>query len=525
MSGSRSVSAYYGVAAISRSLWHFLAGKSFVVASSVAVLFLLAAKLETSAYAAYVSLQAFVVLCGRVSGLGVENAMNRYLPELRGLGNNRAAYRLLWQGMLVRAVLLGSVLGATGLAALPLIIGWLDLNDWLWLVPWYLGVGFLRLMAQYVTAMLETFLWQREAQYPVAFVGALKLAAVLVFLQDLDLALVVAIEFVSEALMLAILLAAWVWRWRRDPERRRGTNDWWRDNRARVVRFGFWGFLQGQSKLLYGSAPNRLMAAHYLPSSEVALYGLADNLGNMVRRFMPTRLFIGLIRPVVMARFSANGDFAQAVSIADLAYRFNLSILVLGIALMTTVGEPLLGALTGGNYAAAAPLVAAMFLLMISEGMGVMLHMLAQAVERNPVLFFTNLVLSASLLVAIPLLPVIGVWALVIANFAGLVLSNLLIVIYLRRCGHRFRVGLGNIASILAYGLASGLLGGYLDAIGVHFLLVAPAICAFFFILYILRPPLTPYEREMLRALLRRKLQKRSANSAANPELDASRST
>jgi O-antigen/teichoic acid export membrane protein len=321
----------------------------------------------------------------------------------------------------------------------------------------------------------------------------------------------VAIDLGSEALMLALLLTAWIWRWRADPARLRGTENWWHANKTRVLQFGIWGFLQNQCGVLYGSAPNRLVAAHYLPTTEVALYGLADNLSNLMRRFMPTQLFIGLIRPVAMAKFSATGDFTPLAWMANLVYRLNLSILVLGIALLTTVGEPLLGAFTGGKYASSALLIAGMFVLIASEGMRSLMELMAQAVERNQVLFFTNLVQSASLILSIPLLPTIGLWALIVANLSGTVLANFLVLYHLRRGGYRFRLSLGHVASVIAYGLASGALGAWLAAMDLHFLVAALGVGGLYIALMLFRPPLDPDERKTLLTLLHYKIAKRSA--------------
>lgn len=502
---SVSAGKHYDFAAVSRSLRHFLLGKSFAVVSAFAVLFLLARVLEPAAYAVYISLQALVVLIGRVSGFGVQKVMLRYLPELRATDNNAGAYRLLWQGTILRAALVGLML-LLAWWFLPSLGRAFGLEEWLWLVPWYLLLGFMRLMNQWTAAMLESFLWQREAQYSIAVGSVLKLTGVLIVGSQLDLQAVVVIEFVSELVVLLLLAYGWMHRWQSDPGRSDGSGDWWRENRRRALRFGFWGFLQNQSGLFYGSAPNRLVAAHYLPAPEVALFGLADNLINLVRRFMPTQLFIGLIRPVMVAKYSASQDFSQAAWIANLAYRLNLAILVLGIALLVTFGEPLFDWLTGGKYPAAAWLVAGLLVVMATEGMRTMVELMAQAVERNQVLFVSNLVQSASLLLAIPLVLTIGLWGLVVANLVGTVLANMVVVSRLRRHGHVFHLNLRKAGIIFVYGATSGLLGWLLAAAGVHFLVGGPVVIAVYLALCVWKPPLETDERDVLARVANRKL-------------------
>ncbi|MCG8426018.1 MAG: lipopolysaccharide biosynthesis protein [Chromatiales bacterium] len=500
-----STRRHYSLSAVSRSLRHFLVGKTFAMVCAFAVLFLLAGILEPGEYAVYVSLQALVILIGRVSGLGVQKAMLRYLPELRATENSLGAYRLLWQGTLLRFILIGLVMLGAALF-LPALGRTFGLDAWLWLIPWYLLVGYLRLMNHWIASMLESFLWQREAQYSIALGGLVKLVGVLLFASQLDLTIVVIIEFTSEAIVLLLLGYSWATRWRKDPARLTGTRTWWQENRGRALRFGFWGFLQNQSGLLYGSAPNRLVAAHFLPSAEVALFGLADNLINQVRRFMPTQLFISIIRPVALARFSTTQDFSKVSWIANLAYRLNLSLLVLGIALMVTVGEPLFAWLTDGKYPSAAWLVAGLLILMATEGMRTMVELMAQAVERNQMLFLSNLIQSASLLLAIPLVQWIGLWGLVVANIVGTVLANLVMIVHLRHGGYAFNMNLGRVAMIITYGILSTLLGWWLATAGVHFLLTGTAITALYAILCLWKPPLESDERELILKLVKQRI-------------------
>lgn len=500
----------YGLAAISRSLGQFMLGKAVAIIAATVTLFLLAAHLPPVEYAAYVALQALVVLIGRASGLGLQKVMLRYLPELHGTGDQRAAYRLLWQGTWLRALVVALALGAVALW-LPPLAGHFELAAWLWLLPAYLLVGFVRLLGLWVSIMLESFLWQREAQYPFALAGLVKLALFLWLLPLLDLPLLILIELAVEGALLLLLVALAALRWRRDPQRGAGTADWFQRHRGRVLRFGFWGLLQSQSNLLYGSAPNRLVAAHYLPAAEVALYGMADNLMNLVRRVLPTQLFIGLLRPVMMARFAVEGDIARVAWIADLAYRLNLGILVLGLALVIPVGAPLLDSLTQGKYGAAAWLIAGLLVLVSGEAFRVVSELLAQAAERNQTLFITNLVLSASLFVALPLLPWLGVWALILANYLGTLATNLLTLWYLRRSGYPFVRNRRQALRLLGYGALAGALGEAVTRLGLPPWPSAVLIAASYAALLLWRPPLEPDERAVLRQLLARRTRRRAA--------------
>lgn len=496
---------HYGIEAVARSLRHFLMGKVFSVASNTVVLLLVARVLEPAEYAIYVSLQALVAVISMTATVGEKRAVYRLLPEFRARGENFAAYRLLGYGILVRLANI-TLVSLVALALLPTIARLLNLSDWTWLIPWYLLVGGTRLLNFWIGALLESLLWQKQSQYSFAIGSIVKMCAMLLMAQHLHLETIVAIEGAVELLVL-VLLGGGLWRkMRRDPQRGRGSPNWWAENRQRVLSIGRWGLIENYSLLFYGSAPNRFVAAHFLPPAEVALFGFADNVAQLIGRFMPVRFFIGMIRPVAMARFAEKNDFSQVASIASIAYRFNLLLLALGIALLLSVGEPLFAWVTSGKYTDAAWLVAGFLALFVTEGMRAVGELMAQAVERNRLDVFGNVIQSLSLFAAIPFLPSIGVWALVIANFCGTLGANLFVTFGLRRNGYRFPLPLRQMMLIATYGLLSGLLGRLLvTEAHWHFSVVGGVVVVAYALLQLLRPPFGAEERRVLMRLVNRK--------------------
>ncbi len=495
---------HYGWNVIRRSLVHFALGKTFRILSSLTIFFVLARLLPLDEYAAYVSFQAVIAIVGIITAIGIQKVLFRYLPELRATGNNLAAYRLLFGGMLVRTLVV-SLLFVALLPLTPTIARTFNFEGWIWLFPWYLLVGYLRLSALWLSQCLESFLWQKESQYSLALGGAvtaLLLVGFAVF-GVLDLPLVVVSEAAGEATSLTVMLIGWLRKWRADNQRGVGDPGWWRANRSRALRYGAWGFLLSQSALFYGSAPNRLVAAHFLSTADVAVLGVADNLLNLVRRFLPTRMLMSMVRPLAMARFAAGGDFRAVAALSEFVYRINLILLTLPIVILAVEGPTLMDWVTGGKYGNAAYLLMGFLIVLISEGTRNLVELMVQALEKNPIFFWTNVIQSASLLIALPLLPLLGVWSLVLANFLGTVVANTIVIVRLRREGYGYDVNLKLFAWILVHGATAGAAGWWVSKTTTSVLLTTLVIAVTYGLLMLVKPPLLDREKEIVVALVR----------------------
>ncbi|NEV62837.1 lipopolysaccharide biosynthesis protein [Thiorhodococcus minor] len=513
---------HYGLDAVRKSLAHFLVGKTFRMLASVTVLLLLARVLPVEQYAVYIAFQALIALLDVLTSIGVQKVLFRYLPELRATGNNRAAYRLLFYGMLFR-LLVVSLLFLAALPLLPWVARVFNVEEWIWLLPWYLLVGYLRLGAFWLSQCLESLLWQKESQYSMAVGGAVA-ALVMVYLAvvgELTLERVVLAEGLGESVALSLLVLSWVRRWRQDQQRAVGDSGWWRENRQRAVRYGLWSYLLSQSSLLYGSAPNRLLAAHALPVSELAILGVADSFMNLARKWVPTRMLMSMVRPLAMARFAATGDFQDVTRLSDFVFRINLILLGLPVAILTVAGPELLAWITAGHYPEAGYLLMGFLLVLATQGMRDLLELMVQALEKNPILLWTNLLQSASLLIAVVLLPVVGLWGLVISNLAGTLAANAIVIARLRGLGYRLGWRLDLTAWIglhCALSIAVGL--AVEKGMGSPSMAVVCVVLTYAALL-LLKPPLSRDETQVVTSLMRRRLVARPAEPKSTPSLGA----
>lgn len=460
MEAGRGAPDHYSGEKVARSLAHFLGGKALTAVSTVLVLLLLARFLKKEEFGAFVTFQAVVNIIGLLASFGTNQVLVRFVPELRAMNNNRSLYRLAGRLFARRAVLFAVVLGATGGIGVW-IAEFLGFPQWAGLFQLYLLAGWFVLSWFVLAQVMESLLWQKSSQYIVAATGLVRLSilSMLALQGALSLREAVLTEIVCEILTFAALLAAAMRNYLHDPLRHTGDVGWLVENRTRLRHYAVTGYLQVATSLLYGSSPNRTVAARFLPPAALGEFGFADSMAVTFRRLLPANLLAGFLRTLFVASYTKTADSRTLESLADLAFRLNLMLVSAFALAVVLIGPPVLDVLTDGKYGGAALLVAGMLGLLAIEGLMVQLALICQTLELNLILAASNIVLSLSLVASLPLFSLFGPWAIVIANIIGNVGAVLLIRKHLSANGHEFRLNArlaGRLVLAMLLGFAAG---------------------------------------------------------------------
>lgn len=464
--------ARYGRERIRTGLAHFLLGKGLSSIGGFVYLILLARYLSLDEFAAYSVLQAFVEVFTAVTGFGLTHVILRYAPELYVQHENRVFRTFVLGSFVLRVAVLT---GATAVAWLS-VAEWghvFGLKDWTSVIGLYLLVVWLRVNGHFLFQILESTLHQGLGQ--AAMVVSVLLRVVLVgwFLGrgELTIQVVVWIEVLAEAVGLVFLLGSvsWVLIQGKSHVGMLTWQSWWAEHHQRVLRYGIAGYLQHLAILPYGSAANRLVAGKLLDAMTLAGFGLAQSLADIIRRYLPAQLMTGLIRPVLVARYVATRNFENVASGLALVFRVNLGLLAVPAAVLLAVGPELVATLTNGKYGVeAAWLLVAMVGVLILESRRVLIDLAVQTIERNSLLVIGNVMLAASLVIAIFGVGVLGAMAIPLAAAVGLIASNAWITERLRREQFLFPLDLwvlsraiGTIAFSAGVGKASAIQFGW----------------------------------------------------------------
>lgn len=448
-------------ARVRSGLVHFLLGKSLSSVAGFVGMVLVVRALAVEEFAAYSVLVALVEVVTALTGLGMSHVILRFVPELFGAGEYRALAGVVLRALWIRTVPL--LLFAAGawtfseqfarLLALDAAVGALKV---------YIPLMVLRILAYFLSQTLESTLHQSYAQTAFTMTAVLRLAGVFILLHlgQAGLSSVILVEAMADgAGLLVMAVGCWV-ALRSDSGRLPGT--WARTEWRRLGRFAAAGYLQHLAILPYGGHANRLAASQFLAAPAMAGYGFAQSLYDYCKRYMPAQLLVGLVRPVVVARYSETHRFSAAAAMCQKVLQINILLICFLLAPMLVSGTDVLLFISGGKYGSESlQLLVGMAVVLLLETQRQQLEMLSQTIERYDFLFWSNTLLSASILLALVLIPWAGALSLPVANLLGLIVANHIVSRALSGEGHQFKHDwLGTTLSILVLGVAavSGLL-------------------------------------------------------------------
>lgn len=470
----------YGKERIKRGLLHFVFGKGISSIAGFLVMVLVVRALPIEAFAAYSVLIAFVELLTALSGLGLVHLLIRYVPELYSKYYKTALRQLVSNAVALRTGVLLAVAMTAWLFAdeLTPIVG---LTTQLAAFKVFLLVVVLRSSTHFLALVLESTLHQglTQAAFSVAALARLTGMTFLLLRGDVQLVDVIWVEAISDGTGL-LIVAFGVIRiiGARVVDTRTPKDDcyWLRDNLRELGRFALAGYLQHLAIMPYGGNTNRLVGGHLLSVGALANFGFAQSLYDYVKRYLPAQLLVGLIRPIVVARYCEHRHFADAARICSHVVQINILLIGSAIAILAVGGSEALGWLSAGKYGAdAASILAVLFLVLLLETQRQQLDLLVQTAEQYRLLIPSNILLSCSVFVAIGMLPSLGAIAFPLANSLSLLFANAWVQHRMSALGYHFHHDwLGSFKTVLVL-LFSVLVGLALKKANLPWFLAVPA--------------------------------------------------
>lgn len=474
------MSARFGQARVKRGIVHFLAGKVLSAVAGLGAVILIVRGLSIADFASYSVLIALVEVFTALSGLGLAHVVLRFVPELYATHRATALRSVIFTTTGIRTVvLLAALLAAYGVSST--LARWLHLEAVQHAFELFLVVVALRSSSHFLSQILESLLHQGYSQLAFSCAALGRFLGMLWLLHDGNVSLmnVITLEAVCDAGSCLILIAGLfkvLIGDKTNEQTHRDDTSWWLEHRAGVGRFAVAAYLQHLATLPFGGNTNRLVGGVMFGDKLMASFGFALSLYEYVKRYLPTQLLIGLIRPVVVARFVVNRSYAAAGQLCDRALHINLMMIFGAIALLVVAGREMMLLMSAQKYGTESVwlLVALLFLLTL-ETQRVILELLTQTVEQYKLMIPSNLFLSSSVLVGISAFPLLGAMAFPLANALALALANIWLARRLQSLGHHYARqwrGPAVSAAILVAASAVGLLLKWADA---HWIVAAGA--------------------------------------------------
>ncbi len=455
----------YGRDRVRRGLQHFMVGKVVSAGAGFAAMVLVVRGLPVPEFAAYSVLIALVEVFTAVSGMGLTHVIMRYVPELYGTQRMAPLRAVVGVALGLRSAVLVFALLAALLAAQPLA-ELLALAQMLPAVKLFLVVVGLRSTAHFLSLILESTLHQGYSQLGFAAAAVARCLGMLWLLHtgQVSLLQVIALEAACDVLACLILLVGLVDVLRTAPvgmPNPTQTDRWAATQSGQMTRFAVSAYLQHLATLPFGGNTNRLVGGVLFGDKLMASFGFSLSLYDYAKRYLPTQLLIGLIRPIVVARFTESRNFCAVAKLCEQSFQINILVLLAVMLPIVVAGPELLGQLSAGKYGSdSAILLLALLLVLMLETRRLVLEVLAQTVERYDLLITSNLFLSSSVLLGIVAYPWVGAVGFPIANGLALLLANASTTRRLGRLGFHYphdRASTWQALGIFAVCVAVGL--------------------------------------------------------------------
>ncbi|GAB7562295.1 hypothetical protein LG202_03340 [Methylobacillus methanolivorans] len=451
---------------------HFVVGKGGTAFAGVFAALLIVRELSIEEFAQYSILIALVELLTAVSGLGLAHALLRYVPELYQKNYQSSLKKFVYSVLSIRTFVLGIALSFAYLFT-DNIIGNIGLSSALAAFQVFLLTVLFRSTVLFLSQILESTLHQGAAQLAF-FIAAATRVAGLIYLSyqgDVDLYSVVWLEVVSDILSFIVVIVAVNYVVAKNPnetEVAAEDSSWIRTHLKKIMNFAVVGYIQHLAILPYGGHTNRLVGGHMLSSTSMAHYGFAQTIYEYIKRYLPAQLLVGLVRPVVVARYCEHKDFSVPAKLCELVLQINYLFIAGLFVLLIVAGKEGLSLLSAGKYGSDAfSIVVALFFVLVLETQRQQLELLVQTVEKYQYLIYSNSLLSTSVIGAILFLPLFGPIAFPMANAVGLLVANAWVRYQLKAEGFAQQRDWFPIITILIISLTSIFVGEALKAANV----------------------------------------------------------
>jgi len=466
----------YGGERFKRGLWHFVLGKAVSAASGFFAMVLVVRLLPIHEFADYSVLVSLVELFTAFSSLGLSHALLRYVPELYARHYKIALIEFVFGAFVLRT---GVLLLAAGLtyawsASVAPMIG---LGDFIEAFRVFLLVVIFRTTSHFLSQILESTLHQGVVQFAFSVSSVARFAGMLYLIQldHAGLLDVIWVEVLSDALGMLVMLAGVgqvIWHAVQEEASPADDGAWFKKNLRQIAHFALSGYAQHIVGLPFGSNTNRLVGGHLFSNLVMASFGFAQLLYEYIKRYLPAQLLVGLIRPVVVARYSEKRDFAAAAATCKRVILINMVLIGAVFSALAVGGHEMLTWVSGGKYGMEALWVLAALLVVLAlETHRLILEMLVQTVERYAILIPSNILLSLSILPAILFFPYLGAVGFPLINAVALVFSNLWVKRQLAVEGYPTAHVWRATAQLFILMLVASLMGNALRYVGLHWLL------------------------------------------------------
>jgi O-antigen/teichoic acid export membrane protein len=443
---------------VRRGIFHYLMGRAFSGVAGIAYVVFLARYMNVLNYAGYTALTGLAMMVSILSGLGLERAVARYVPEGRMHHSVKQLSKFIWRLSIIRfAVVL--VLTIAIFFLWPLLMRLFSNSLHMDYFPLSLACFFIAFgLSEYFFYVLQTLVMQKIITRILMYQWGIRLIILFIIVYingEISLNQAILITAIPEAAVVIVLMyVIWIYLKNLDIQKElsaTNSKSWpqWHDIYIMAMH--------NYSYNVMVSVPQgyfmRLIAAAILSTEFVAAYGFFLTIFEKLRQYLPVQLLYAIIEPTLISGFLTKNDFTKLNTRIQFMLNINMYSIIAILSLYTMFHNDGIDIVTRHKYTQYDWIFCVLLVQLALMTNSQLMTLVVNATGKSYILLFPS---ALSLTTTICYLYYVYTYSnreyIVFAPIIFYVINNVLAIITLRMSGFMYSV---NIHKLLIFFLFS----------------------------------------------------------------------
>ena len=389
--GNSNDKKYFSQKRVRKSFIHFIFGRALTSILSFSYAILVVRELSIEDYATYTIMVGIAFLSIYLSGLGLHKTVPKYLSEIKQKNEHLNLKKLNFSLTIIRIFSLFVFIFILNLFIAP-IFDALGLKYSLNLAIYFFCYVFLFGLSLHLMKTLQVLLMQKEVSIGFSLEWTIKvllLISILFYYEQLTLEQV----FLLNLLPIFINITVCFYFQYSFIKKL----DYSSDNSEildikNIYKFSLHNYFQTLAGFHVHDSVGRILAGLLASPVAVAALGFSYAVSAALKRYLPANLFIGLLEPVIMAKYSDSKSFTQVTLLTGTILKLNLFIVIPLIIWLGISGEDFINLASKDKFGEYSWVVAAMFFILALDNHRSILELICNAVDESLLLFTSNIV-------------------------------------------------------------------------------------------------------------------------------------
>ena len=438
----------YSKESVRQGVLHYLLGRGLAGIAGFATVILLVRYMDIQSYAGFTAITGLIALSGVCSGLGLDRAISRYIPEAKLERSLKELGNFIWCITSMRLVASLFVCAIFFVLWEPLLQIFPDVHlthfpiSFIWFVV-------AETLFQHFSSVLQALIKQKALTRILIVQWAGRLLMITWIVNNYkqinleDSIWIMAIPEMAGVFVFFIVILNETNTKKKSTEikiqsKTNAEDNWPNWNEIIKMAGHNYGFT------LLAAPPQgyfmKMLAAAFLPTQMVAAYGFFISIAERIRQYIPLHLLYNLIEPVMIGNYLQNRDFAALSNRCQLLYKSNLILLTPVLAWVAAAGIFIITTLTGGKFQEYLWLLMLVLLQLTVGSHVVLLQLILNSIGKSALLVKAGMTALIGMALFLVTTMMINVQFLVVGPLVFSLICNAHIIYVLKIKGYPYKL-------------------------------------------------------------------------------------